>query len=121
MIECEVCSAKSQLHLCNRCTTDLRAMLAGLARGEYVRTGSHGRTGSGGRWWIERRTPGWLEFLEDAALGRTRLGESARRSSDLTMPLPVNLSASALLQQVHNCLARWVQELCESHGVEVPL
>jgi hypothetical protein len=33
MTDCTVCSAKSQLWLCNRCQTELRSMLDGLAIG----------------------------------------------------------------------------------------
>jgi hypothetical protein len=55
------------------------------------------------------QSSGYLEYLEDAALSRTRLGESARRSTDHTTPLPVNLGASALLDNIHDMLARWAE------------
>jgi hypothetical protein len=82
------------LFLCNACTSDLHVMLVGL--------------------------PKFLGYLADAAHGQTRLGESARRSGDLTSPMPVNLPASALYQQVHNTLSRIVQEICEIRGVPLP-
>lgn len=56
-----------------------------------------------------RPAPGWLELLHDAALGDTRLGESARRSSDLTSPIPCNLTASQLYDDIHDTLQRWCE------------
>ncbi|UXA06567.1 hypothetical protein KXD96_28295 (plasmid) [Mycobacterium sp. SMC-2] len=69
------------------------------------------------------RSPGFIEYLEDAKLGRTRLGESARRSNERTTPLLVRLgpdrnatretqwkgSPSELLDDLHATLARWVE------------
>lgn len=102
--ECQHCSAKSQLHLCSRCQGELRDTLTNLAR----RTNTNRETGE------TRPAPGWLELLEDAALGRTRLGESARRSTDRNTPLPVNLGASELLEATTAMLGRWV-ELINTH------
>jgi hypothetical protein len=102
---CQRCARKCQLFLCQACTTDLRDMLLGLAQGPELNG---------------KRAAGWIEYLEDAALGRTRLGESARRSTERNTPLPVNLGASKLLGNVHAMLARWVQDICESRGVEIP-
>ncbi|ORV92785.1 hypothetical protein AWC11_07215 [Mycobacterium interjectum] len=68
-------------------------MLLGLAQGQELPS--------------DRRAAGWIEYLEDAVLGRTRLGESARRSTDLTTPLPVHLGASELLGDVETMLAKW--------------
>jgi hypothetical protein len=97
MAECEVCRRKTQLYLCEGCSSELREMLTNLAE----RTATNLKTGE------TRPTAGWLELLEDAALSRTRLGESARRSSDRNTPLPVNLKASELLNNIHGMLARW--------------
>jgi hypothetical protein len=107
MTECQRCAGKSQLFLCGPCQADLRDMLLGLAQGQILPTGQRGA--------------GWLEYLEDAALGRTRLGESARCSTERNTPLPFHLGASQLLSNVHAMLVRWVQDLCESRGVEVPV
>lgn len=85
MAQCGHCSAKSQLYLCGRCTHDLHDMLTGLPR--------------------------WLEFLHDAAIGNTRLGESVRRSNDTTTPMPCNLSASELYDDAHQMLARWCEQI----------
>jgi hypothetical protein len=92
--QCQRCNSKCQMFLCNTCSGELHDMLTGLPR--------------------------WLSFLHDASVGQTRLGESARRSGDLTSPMPVNLSASALYQQVHNTIMRIVQDLCESRGAPLP-
>jgi hypothetical protein len=95
MSQCQHCSGRvHDAFICRQCTAELREMLEGMPR--------------------------WLGYLADAAHGQTRLGESARRSGDLTSPMPVNLPASALYQQVHNMLSRIVQEICESRGFEVP-
>lgn len=67
-----------------------------------------------------RGLPRWLGYLADAAHGQTRLGESTRRSSDLTTPMLCNLTASDLYRQVRSTLTRWVQDICESRGVEIP-
>lgn len=94
-LACQRCGAKVRdAFLCGTCTGDLRDQLRGLA--------------------------GMIDFLHDAVVGKTRLGESARRSGDLTSPLLVNLSASALYQQVHNTLMRIIQELCENRGAPLP-
>lgn len=82
-IECGACGRKSQLWLCDQCERDLRDMLLGL--------------------------PKWIEYLHDAAVGQTRLGESARRSpSDYSGPVPFNERASELYDNVHACLEQWV-------------
>jgi hypothetical protein len=96
-VDCTNCGRKSQLYLCGGCSTELQEMLTNLAE----RTATNLKTGE------TRPTAGWLELLEDAALSRTRLGESARRSSDRNTPLPVNLKASELLNNIHGMLAQW--------------
>lgn len=101
MTDCQTCGAKSQLHLCNRCQTNLRDTLTQLA----YRTATNFSTGE------TRPAPGWLELLEDAALGRTRLGESARRSTENNSPLPVHLDAATLLNDTHAMLTRWAQAI----------
>lgn len=101
MTECDICHAKSQLRLCTRCQADLKDTLTQLAN----RTATNHATGE------QRPAPGWLELLEDAALGRTRLGESARRSTERNTPLPVHLDASQLLDDTHAMLTRWTQAI----------
>ncbi|WP_141245660.1 hypothetical protein [Mycobacterium avium] len=77
-------------------------MLQGLAVGQPLGNGHY--------------AAGFIEYLEDAALGRTRLGESARRSNERTTPLPVRPgpdgdwrgSPSELLDNLHATLINWV-------------
>jgi hypothetical protein len=69
-------------------------MLTGLAVGQVLPNG--------------QRAAGWIEFLEDACHGKTRLGESARRSSEKGSPMLHNERASDLLDNVHEMLIRWV-------------
>jgi hypothetical protein len=98
---CQRCNAKCALFLCTNCSAELKDMLLHLPR--------------------------WLDYLHDATVGNTRLGESARRSTDLGSPMPCPVgpkgdwkgSPSELYQQVHNTLSRWVQDICESRGVEL--
>lgn len=101
MTECDICHSKSQLRLCTRCQADLKDTLTQLAQ----RTATNHATGE------QRAAPGWLELLEDAALGRTRLGESARRSTENNSPLPVHLDAATLLNDTHAMLTRWAQAI----------
>jgi len=97
MIKCSVCHRKCQLHLCTDCSNQLREMLTGLAIGFPLGNGKRSRP--------------WLQYLEDAALGDTRLGESARRSTDRTQPLPFGETASQLLTNTHTTLATWFQTI----------
>lgn len=106
MSQCQRCAGRAQLFLCSTCSNELREMLKGLAHGQKLAGGKFGS--------------GWIENLQDAVLGRTRLGESARRSSDRTTPLMVHLDASKLLDQVHATLIRWVQGICETRGIDCP-
>ena len=62
---CQTCKRPTHNALCTTCTTELRAMLQGLAAG----TNANGKP-----------TPGWLEHLADAAIGRTRMGDGGRRT-----------------------------------------
>jgi hypothetical protein len=81
-------------------------MLHGLAYGQRLATG--------------QTSAGWIENLQDGVWGHTRLGESARRSTDRNSPLMVHLDASRLLDNVHATLARWVQDLCDGRGINYP-
>lgn len=55
-MNCVLCGAKTQLSLCNSHVTQLRDMLTGL--------------------------PKWIDFLEDAAHGQTRMGSGGRRARE---------------------------------------
>ena len=103
---CTICAAATDLYACQKCVADIRSTLTGLIRGPLLDSGHYGA--------------GWLEALEDAAHGRTRLGSSARRSSEKGSPMLCNLRASDLLGMVTDMLQTWVRDLCESRGVQVP-
>lgn len=80
---CRACSAPTDLFLCSRCVTELRRMFTALFRGPWV-TAANGTVQSGGRWMIERPTPGLLEHLSEAAIGQVRIetggGRRTRRA-----------------------------------------
>jgi hypothetical protein len=99
--ECQNCARKSQLFFCAQCAAELREMLSSLDR----RTLTNIKTGE------TKPGPGGLELLEDVALGRTRLGESARRSTEQNSPMPVNLAASEVLGDTHAMLAQWAETI----------
>jgi hypothetical protein len=106
--ECVQCQGRSSnAYLCARCCSELRSMLDGLAIGNPLGNG--------------RRSRPWLVCLEDAALGGTRLGESARRSTERNSPTPFNERASDELGKVTNTLTTWCRHLAESRGIEVVL
>lgn len=105
---CQVCARNSpNSFLCQACCHELHDLLIGLVIGQELPNG--------------KRAPGWLEYLQDAAWGRTRLGESARRSTERNTPLPMNLGASQLLENVNGMLLTWARHICESRGVELPV
>lgn len=94
--QCQVCQGRTaDLNLCSVCQSELRSMLVGLAVGQVLPNGTRGA--------------GWIEYLEDSAQGRTRLGESARRSTERGSPMLHNERASDLLDNVHTMLVKWVE------------
>lgn len=105
---CQACARTSpNAYLCPTCQHELKDLLTGLAAGTFT---NH-QTGE------QRPGPGQLEYLQDAAWGRTRLGESARRSTERNTPLPVNLGASQLLEDVNHTLQNWVGHLFKKIGL----
>ena len=94
-VECKRCSGKSQTYLCARCQVALTELLEGLAIGTELPDGRMSRP--------------WLQCLEDARLGDTRLGESARRSTERNTPLPVHLGASQLYDDITATLQHWCE------------
>lgn len=119
--QCQNCTAPSPAaFLCRVCTSDLRAMLRRLAEGPYVPANAQGRTRSGGRWYIERRSPGLIENLADHAVGKSKLGEPSKRTKSDEVPLPFNGRASDLLDGVRNTLSTIVRDVCESRGTILP-
>jgi hypothetical protein len=110
MNNCRRCGRRAQLYLCQHCTIDLQELITSLIV-KYNPAGPEGTTASGGRWWIERRSPGLLEYLNDAVLGQTRLGISARHSTDYTTPMPFNGKASALATEAAETLTSWATKI----------
>lgn len=104
-MECQVCGGKSALPLCRNDVDKLTAMLTALT-GEYLPNG--------------KSTSGWLEALDDAACGNTRMGDGGgrRNPGEEHAPIRVNFKASDLMTSVRGTLARWVQDMCESRGIE---
>jgi len=89
--ECQRCSCKSQLFLCNDHISELREMFNDLPR--------------------------LIHHLEEAATGQTKLGEQARRSRSDEAPMRVNFKASDLLKQANSMLVRRVRDICEGHSI----
>lgn len=101
MTKCRQCKRRAQLFLCQRCIDVLAEMLRDL--------------------------PTWIGWLKDSAHGQTRLGQSARRSSDKGSPALANLgptgdfknSPSELLTRTHAVLLEWARDICRSRGHEL--
>ena len=99
MTDCNVCSRKVDgAFMCGSCRTELTDLLTGLAVGWRVDNGHRAYTSGS-----------YLEFLADAVHGKTRLGESARRSTDKTSPLMAHLKASELFADATHTLSMWAQ------------
>ena len=104
---CENCGAKTELYLCGHCTAELRDMLHGLVYGQDLPNQHQGA--------------GFIEYLEDARFGRTRLGESARKSTEYSRPALAKLtdddkdsfkgSPSELFTRIQNILLTWTHKL----------
>lgn len=83
MSECQACTAPTELFMCGRCTGELKRLFRSLIQGPYI-TAVAGHTKSGGNWMIERRTPGLLEHLAEAAIGQVRISEGGGKRSRAT-------------------------------------
>jgi hypothetical protein len=115
-MKCTHCHRKAQQFICGTCQTEMRNLLDGLVQGQQL-AGQH----------IE---PGYLQYLEDAALGQTRLGVSVRRSSEFSRPSPCPLtndpndsfkgSPSELLGDSHTLLSGIVNQLCTAKNALPP-
>lgn len=103
--QCQHCNGRANnAFLCRQCEHELRDMLTDL----YERTATNLATGE------TRPAPGGLELLHDEAVGDTQKGESVRHSTEFTSPMPCNLTASQLYDDIHNTLQRW-SELVSLH------
>lgn len=128
-IPCESCTAPSDLYLCERCVTELRAALRSLALGPDVNG---------------RPTTGLLDALNDVVTRQTRLGgggghrkrgdelpdlfEPHTADSELVNPDDVDGAwkkmtrqgqASDLLHEAQNKLGTIVRDVCETRVVDV--
>ncbi|WP_373202657.1 hypothetical protein [Mycobacterium marinum] len=102
-----------------------------LAQGPHV-TAQEGRTASGGKWRIERRTPGLLSDLNDVVTRQTRLGGGSghrKRGDEMPAPyLPDTANgkktpqgrAAELQHAARNSLTTIVRDLCETQGLQPP-
>lgn len=95
MTECQACGAKSQLFLCRPHTDELGELFDGLPR--------------------------LIDFLQDAVLGRTRLGTPQRRHRGDEQPMRYNPKASELYSDACNTLTTWLRHVAEQHGIDTPL
>lgn len=129
--QCEVCTAPTDLYLCRQCVAELRDNLKSLAEGPYI-PAVGGKTRSGGKWTIERRSPGLLANLEDVVLRRTRIGGSPghrKRGDEITAPYEPDTEKGRWTKQGHAAqlqdaigmgLLSTLRDLCESRGSELP-
>lgn len=74
MIKCQICTAATQLFLCQSCTMELAAMLNGLHKRVIPSN-------------PPRSAPGWIALLQDAATSQTRLGDNTMRRPNRTVSL----------------------------------
>lgn len=143
--QCQACSAPSpDAFICRQCTTDLRDMLRALTQGPYI-PAVNGRTASGGKWMIERRTAGLLANLDDVVHRHTRIGGSnghRKRGDEISVPFEPHTgkmvkdkktgddtdepvlspqgNAALLLDTINNKLTTIVRDVCESRGIQCP-
>ena len=108
MPDCQICGRKTPLYTCHTCNQQLADNLNQLQ--------NHTRADN-------KLTPSFLEHLEDVRYGRTKIGDSTRRSTDRTTPLPIRLgphttwdgSPAQLLTNLHHELAEWVEWVNKHH------
>lgn len=107
-IDCTACGRKTQSYVCGTCCDEVGDLLTGLADGHELTNGDG------------RLSRPFLQNLQDAALGHTRHGESARRSTEKGSPMMHHEKSSNELLKIHNIFGSAVQGLCASYGVEAP-
>ena len=95
MTECQACGAKCQLFLCRSHTDELDELFAGLPR--------------------------LLGYLQDAVLGRTRMGTPQRRHRGDEQPMRYNPKAATLYVEACNAITTWLRHVAEQHGIDTPL
>lgn len=87
------CDNTARNQICGPHADELHDMLRALVAGELDRSG--------------RRKPGWLDYLDDACSGQTKLGRQARHITEHDAPLPVNFNANALQRRTAETLVSW--------------
>jgi len=95
-VQCQKCRgrASSGSHLCGTCTVDLRRQLLHL--------------------------PTLVDYLEDAAIGLTKMGEDggSRRGFESSTPI-LDFRASDLLEALHSTLGQWATEIARRHSAVI--
>lgn len=134
MTECKRCSRKTDLFLCSTCVGNLRQKLHDLPwwLDRLMETSlGQARMGDQGRRSKRRNVlhgddsiASHIEpFPRDSDRPATKGDHEARRRAALRHALSavrVNTRASDELQRIHNTLTRWVKDLCETRGLELP-
>ncbi|UVO12828.1 hypothetical protein NM962_01265 [Mycobacterium sp. SVM_VP21] len=87
------CDRTTRQQICRPCADELHDMLRALVAGEIDRSG--------------RQRPGWLDYLDDACSGQTKLGAQARHITEHDAPLPVNFNANALQRRTAETIVSW--------------
>lgn len=89
--ECVKCHGAAQTYLCRLCTTELRQQLL--------------------------RMPTLVGYLQDHALGLTRLSTEQSRSRGFESRTPtLNKGASDLVEEIERILGQWARPLAITHG-----
>jgi hypothetical protein len=95
-------------------------MLMAFITGRLItETLQSGRTRAGGEWRIERdrRLPGLLKDLQNAATGQTRLGTQDRRTKTDEAPLRFNTSARKIIADISTELIDITADLTKHTGI----
>lgn len=105
MSECQHCARKTQLFLCSSCQSELREKLDRLANGDTLDNG-----------YKTYQSDNFANYQSQEAYGQTRHGRSERRSTERNSPMPINLGASKLMDDLKDILHRWAQKITIHQG-----
>lgn len=93
-MECQKCKSRTQLYLCNQCQVWLRYQLLGM--------------------------PTLLGYLEDAAIGNTRLSNEQSHQLGFESRTPVfSDRASLLIADINSTVGQWAKSMAIVHGYVV--
>jgi hypothetical protein len=108
--KCRGCERPAQLFLCQSCQSKARDVLKDLALGCRLHLGETP---------LDKRGPSFLRFLHDTRLGFTRMGDSARRSTENSRPALARLTKNEkdsfkgspleLSNEIHQTLMFWAE------------